>query len=389
MFNERGKLKFLYLVLLFVLSIVFMIIGVNIVIVLLGWDGLGLISYCLVIYYQNERSRRAGIITILVNRLGDVGILLRVIFIFNFGSFDFFNFLVSKELIYYIGIFIILGALTKRAQMPFSAWLPAAIAAPTPVSSLVHSSTLVTAGVYLIMRLNIYFTNGFIINGLIYISILTIFIAGLRANFEVDLKKIIALSTLSQLGVIIIILSVGEFNLAFFHLIIHAIFKAILFLCAGVIIHGLGGVQDIRAIGLVLKLRPLIRGLIVLSSLSLRGFPFLRGFYSKDLILESIYIFNNSYLLILLLGLARVFTLMYSLRLIYYRIWKKVLDFRVQRYTEEIYIIFPIFIMGGLVIILGRVFSWLIFPIPVFIFLFSLKVLNLGLVRLGFILFFI
>lgn len=157
-------------------------------------------------------------------------------------------------------------------------------------------------------------------NGLILVSILTIFIAGLGANFEIDLKKIIALSTLSQLGVMILILSVGLLDLAFFHLIIHAMFKALLFLCAGVVIHGLRGAQDIRFIGLGLKLRPSIRGVITLARLSLGGFPFLRGFYSKDLILESVYMLNRRYLFILLIIASTILTVVYSLRLIFYSI---------------------------------------------------------------------
>jgi len=187
--GDRGKNKFLFLVLLFVFSIVLIILGANIVIILLGWDGLGLVSYCLVVYYQNENSNRAGIITVLTNRVGDVGILLSVIFILNFGNWDFCYFIFSGDILNYVGVFVLIGAVTKRAQMPFSAWLPAAIAAPTPVSSLVHSSTLVTAGVYLIIRLRAYFKDGKFSYVLIFMSVLTMFISGLGANFETDIKK--------------------------------------------------------------------------------------------------------------------------------------------------------------------------------------------------------
>jgi NADH-ubiquinone oxidoreductase chain 5 len=316
--SEIRKVIFLYLVLFFIGSIVIIILGCNMVIILLGWDGLGLVSYCLVIYYQNEASRGAGLITVLTNRLGDVGILLSLVFMSNFGSWGFFNFILSGGILYYVGGLIILGALTKSAQVPFSAWLPAAIAAPTPVSSLVHSSTLVTAGVYLVIRLSAFYIEGALSSLLIFISVITIFLSGLRARYEIDIKKIIALSTLSQLGVIIIILSVGYYNLAFFHLLTHAIFKAILFLCAGVVIHGVGAYQDIRAMGLIRGLRPLLRGLMCLASLSLIGFPFLRGFYSKDLGLELMYLINNRGLLIGLILLATILTVFYNLRLIYY-----------------------------------------------------------------------
>lgn len=182
---------------------------------------------------------------------------------------------------------VILAAITKRAQIPFSAWLPAAMAAPTPVSALVHSSTLVTAGVYLLIRFSeVIGVNMF----LMYVSVFTIILSGVGANFEIDLKKIIALSTLSQLGVIIITLSLGLVELTFFHLISHALFKSLLFLCAGAYIHRYGDIQDIRFLGGVGKIFPLTSFLFIGCSLSLCGFPFLSGFYSKDLILESYFI---------------------------------------------------------------------------------------------------
>merc|ERR1719304_123013 len=159
----------------------------------------------------------------------------------------------SKILIY----LIIISACTKRAQIPFSAWLPAAIAAPTPVSALVHSSTLVTAGVYLIVRLNFVFSNSNSTNTLLFIGIMTILLAGAAAMFEIDIKKIIALSTLRQLGVIIIILGAIEPLLSFFHLLSHAYFKAILFMCAGMVIHNIKDYQDIRKIRIISRIIPL------------------------------------------------------------------------------------------------------------------------------------
>lgn len=183
-------------------------------------------------------------------------------------------------------IFVVLAAITKRAQIPFSAWLPAAMAAPTPVSALVHSSTLVTAGVYLLIRFREALLNSPHTQLLLLLASLTIFIAGLGANFETDLKKIIALSTLSQLGVIMRILSLGQADLAFFHLLTHALFKALLFMCAGSIIHSVGDYQDIRVIGSLVKFMPIRVIRINLANLALCGAPFLAGFYSKDLILE-------------------------------------------------------------------------------------------------------
>jgi NADH-ubiquinone oxidoreductase chain 5 len=153
------------------------------------------------------------------------------------------------------------------------------------VSALVHSSTLVTAGVYLLIRFS-FFISEEALNLLLLLAVLTIFIAGLVATFEHDLKKVVALSTLRQLGVIIFSISVGLPELAFFHLITHALFKAILFLCAGILIHGILGSQDIRELGALVKINPIIGTCLNLANLSLCGFPFISGFYSKDLIVE-------------------------------------------------------------------------------------------------------
>lgn len=292
-------------------------------------------------------------------------------------------------MLWFVSFFIRLGALTKRAQLPFSAWLPAAIAAPTPVSSLVHSSTLVTAGVYLIIRFRSFLKTGELSLSLIIISLLTIFISGLGANFEFDLKKIIALSTLSQLGVIIIALSLGFFELAFFHLLTHAIFKAILFLCAGVVIHRARGAQDIRFMGVFLKVSPILAGFIRLSSLSLSGFLFLRGFYSKDLILEISYFLNNSYIFVFLLVTATIFTVSYSLRLGWYVFWAAFRNFSSTNISDSSIILNPILFLGRLVVCLGRVLAWLLFPHPFFFPLRGLvKILNLLLIFLGRMIFF-
>lgn len=200
--------RFVFLILLFIISILILIFRGNLITVLIGWDGLGLVSFLLVIYYINKSSLGGGLITFLTNRIGDAGLILSISLLFNFREFNIFI-LGENFFDYYVIFLVILRGITKRAQIPFSAWLPAAIAAPTPVSSLVHSSTLVTAGVYLLIRFN----NILVERGLGYylflISILTIFISGLRANFEFDLKKIIALSTLSQLSVIFVSLSLG------------------------------------------------------------------------------------------------------------------------------------------------------------------------------------
>lgn len=355
--HDKNKICFCLIVLIFVFSIILLILIPNILIIILGWDGLGLVSYCLVIFYQRVNSFNSGIITIIRNRVGDVIIILSLIFLFNFGSLDFLS-LDKIELLF--GILIVLAGITKRAQIPFSAWLPAAMAAPTPVSALVHSSTLVTAGVYLIIRFNFLFRVNRNSIFLLKISLITIIISGINAFFETDLKKIIAFSTLSQLSMIIIIVSLNIYQLAFFHLIIHAIFKSILFLCAGLIIHFINGIQDIRILGNFFKNRPVIISCILISILSLIGFPFIGGFYSKDLILEFFFFKIDNFLLLIIFILRVLFTFLYCVRLLYFITLKGILFVNFYKIEFDWKLIFPIYVLTFFLIISGNFLFWIL-----------------------------
>lgn len=312
--GDKNYVRFSLILVSFILSIILLIIRPNLVRLILGWDGLGLTSYALVIFYQNEYSANSGIITILRNRVGDSTLLLRIGWLLYQGSY---NFIFMNSINNTIILLIILRAFTKRAQIPFSAWLPAAMAAPTPVSALVHSSTLVTAGVFLIIRfIPLLKTSNLLIFPFI-IGILTIFIAGWRANFESDLKKVIALSTLSQLGLIFIILGLGNEVLGFFHLVIHALFKSSLFICAGFIIHNTHNRQDRRFVGSFNFSSPVLGLVFGCTNISLCGFPFITGFFSKDIILESS--FNNftNNLIYTIILIRTGLTLAYRIRAIY------------------------------------------------------------------------
>lgn len=363
--------RFILLVLMFVLSMIFLIIRPNLISILLGWDGLGLISYCLVIYFQNVKSSNAGILTALSNRIGDVALLLAITWILNYGRWNFNFYLeiaVNDVEIIIIGGLVILAAITKRAQIPFSSWLPAAMAAPTPVSALVHSSTLVTAGVYLLIRFNILLADRVLGEFLLVLSGLTIFIAGLGANFEFDLKKIIALSTLSQLGLIIRILSMGYYKLAFFHLLTHALFKALLFMCAGAIIHNINNSQDIRLIGGLRIHIPITSACLNISNLALCGAPFLAGFYSKDLILEIVLISNLNLFSFFLYFVSTGLTVCYSLRLVYYSITGDLNCGSLNILNDEGWVILKGMLSLLLMSILGgSMLRWLIFPTPIMI----------------------
>jgi len=214
-------------------------------------------------------------------------------------------------------LMLILAASTKRAQIPFSAWLPAAMAAPTPVSSLVHSSTLVTAGVYLLIRHENLFLNNRFTFYIITIGMLTIILASIRALFETDLKKIVALSTLSQLGVIFLGLGVGRFLISYFHLLTHAFFKALLFLCTGAIIHRRKDYQDLRLTGGRALRLPVVNSFILISSFSLIGLPFMSAFFSKEIILELIILKNFNFIIYVLMLRGVILTAIYSSRFIF------------------------------------------------------------------------
>ena len=363
--------RFIIIVLLFIISIYLLILSPNIISLLLGWDRLGVTSYLLVIFYQRKKSYNAGIITAITNRLGDVGILICISLIFLLGDWTYMYLSNSSFCIQsYIVFILIISASTKRAQIPFSAWLPAAIAAPTPVSALVHSSTLVTAGVYLIIRLNFIFCNSSSTNILLFIGVITMVLAGAAAIYEIDIKKVIALSTLSQLGVIMITLGGLEPILSFFHLLRHAYFKAILFICAGIIIHNIKDYQDIRKIRIILNILPITFRVIIVANLRLCGLPFLRGFYSKDIILEVIIISTISLIIFVIILVATFFTVAYSCRMSFLlaslytaKNCTYISDDNDYLMINGIIFLFPFSIVGGMNII------WLIFSFPPTIFL--------------------
>ena len=358
--NEVFFGRFISLVLRFIASIFLLVFRPNIIRLLLGWDGLGVTSYLLVIFYQRNKSYNAGIITALTNRLGDVGLLVSISIILIYGNWTYL--LLTRttiKLSWILLAIIVISACTKRAQMPFSAWLPAAIAAPTPVSALVHSSTLVTAGVYLLIRINILLRNTNISSVLIITGAFTIFIAGCAAMLEMDIKKVIALSTLSQLGIIIIIIGGGAPVLAYFHLLSHAFFKAMLFICAGIIIHNIKDYQDIRKISRLKNFIPIVTSVILIANISLCGLPFLRGFYSKDAILELIMINGINLLIILVVLLGTFLTVAYSCRisfLVALNINKSESCYQIN--DNDFYILLGIIILFPASILGGMKLSW-------------------------------
>nr|YP_010502597.1 NADH dehydrogenase subunit 5 [Basilepta melanopus]UXC97424.1 NADH dehydrogenase subunit 5 [Basilepta melanopus] len=387
MYGDLNLDRFILLVIMFVLSMMLLIISPNLISILLGWDGLGLVSYCLVIYYQNIKSYNAGMLTALTNRVGDVALLMSIAWMLNFGSWNYIFYLkimFDDFCMQLISLMVVLAAMTKSAQIPFSSWLPAAMAAPTPVSSLVHSSTLVTAGIYLLIRFNESFSSSLMFL-MLFFSMMTMFMSGLGANYEYDLKKIIALSTLSQLGLMMSILSLGSSDLAFFHLLTHALFKALLFMCAGLIIHNFNNMQDIRYLGGLINHMPITVSLMTICNFSLCGLPFLSGFYSKDLILEVMSMNYLNMFVYLIFYMSIGLTVCYSFRLFYYLLFSSYKFMSMSELIESNSMMLKgMYGLILMVVFMGSLLSWLIFMKPYFIYMsFYMKIMALIFILMG------
>nr|YP_003734787.1 NADH dehydrogenase subunit 5 [Spathius agrili]ACJ06261.1 NADH dehydrogenase subunit 5 [Spathius agrili] len=355
--NDLNIKRFMLLIIIFVSSMILMIISPNMLSILLGWDGLGLSSYCLVAYYSSKKSFNSSMITILMNRFGDIMILILISLFMMYGSWNFLQFKFINNLFMFI---IMLAGITKSAQIPFSSWLPMAMAAPTPISSLVHSSTLVTAGVYILIRFN-YLMNYNFLYFLMMLSCLTMFMSGSSANMEYDLKKIIALSTLSQLGLMILTVSINLPKLAFFHLITHAMFKSLLFLCSGIIIHNYLNNQDIRLISMMYMNMPFINLTFNTASLTLCGMPFLTGFYSKDLIIEMFIMNNNNFLMFFMMFTSMSLTMSYTFRMMFYLNLKSLKSSLNNHYMSWNLMNYSIIILLMLSLFYGSILNWIFF----------------------------
>lgn len=309
--------RFHLLLLVFVASILVLILRPGLLSLFLGWDGLGLSSFLLVIYYSNSKSLNAALITVIRNRLGDAFLLVAIAVApmghsFSLPALGF----IEANLLRVFVFMLVIGAFTKRAQLPFCAWLPAAIAAPTPVSSLVHSSTLVTAGVYVLFR-SLPFIPAEFLNYVAWSGGLTILVAGLAALSERDMKKIVALSTLSQLGIIVIALGLNRPILRFFHLIAHAFFKALLFIGVGNLIHAAARYQDLKVMRRFIETIPFSRAILICAKASLCGLPFFSGFFSKEIVLENLDLASaNSICYFFLIVLGIMLTQIYTFRFI-------------------------------------------------------------------------
>ncbi len=310
----------------------------NFVQLFIGWEGVGLCSYLLInFWFTRILANKAALKAMVVNRIADVFFTLAIILILiTFKTTDFvivFNLLpyIFNENIIFLNViinkiniitfFLFIGAIGKSAQIGFHTWLPDAMEGPTPVSALLHAATMVTAGVFLVIRSSLFFEySDYILFLLCIFGSTTALFSGFVASFQYDIKKIIAYSTCSQLGYMFFSCGLSNYNVAFFHLFNHAFFKALLFLSAGALIHSLFDEQDIRKMGGLVNYLPFIYLAILVGSLAILGTPFLSGFYSKDLILEltySRYIIDSNYIFLIAVS-AALLTSTYSFKLLYF-----------------------------------------------------------------------
>jgi NADH-quinone oxidoreductase subunit L len=317
---------------LFTLFMLILVTANNFVQMFVGWEGVGLSSYLLInFWFTRIQANKSAIKAMLINRIGDFFLLLAIFvlyFIFNTLSYDII-FSLSPLLVgfdlYLVGLkfpvldlicfFIFFGAVGKSAQLGLHTWLPDAMEGPTPVSALIHAATMVTAGVYLIARSStLFIVSPFANSVLLYIGLLTSILAGFIAIAQKDIKKILAFSTVSQLGLMVVALGLGAYTVALFHLVTHAFFKALLFLGAGSVIHGLHNIQDISEMGGLAKKMPITFWTMLIGCFSLAGFPPLSGFMSKDhILLQGL---SYSFPVFLCLILISVLTSVYSMRLL-------------------------------------------------------------------------
>lgn len=298
--------NFIFLYLSFVIRIIWLILNNNFYWIIFGWDGLGVVSFMLIVFYINNERINNGLFTLFQNRVGD---LFFVLFILGIIDLVMWNNIVIKWGL----LFIIIGRCVKRAQFPFDAWLLSAMRAPTPISALVHSSTLVVAGVYILLQFRYCLID--VLEVLKYIRVISLILRRIGLLNENDMKKLIAYSTINHVSLIIYLLRFKLYKVVYFHLNVHAIFKSLIFMCFGFVILSSFHAQDKRLVSL-LNLNPIIKIIYYFSCICLAGLPFLRAFFSKDFIIEKFIEFSLEFSFIILLMLFLGVSIYYRIKLL-------------------------------------------------------------------------
>ena len=327
MSHDPHNQRFFSYLSLFTFMMIILVTSNNFLLMFVGWEGVGVCSYLLVsFWFTRIAANQSSISAFLTNRVGDCFLTIGMFAIlWSFGNIDYSTVfsiapLVNSNLITIIGICLLIGAMAKSSQIGLHVWLPMAMEGPTPVSALIHAATMVTAGVYLLMRSSplIEYSNTVLLLCLWIGAITTVF-SSLIGLFQQDIKKVIAYSTMSQLGMMVIAIGLSSYNIALFHLVNHAFYKGLLFLGAGAVIHAVSDNQDFRKYGGLKSFLPLTYSVMLIASLSLVAFPFMTGFYSKDFILESAYgqFYFSSIVVYFISTIGAMFTTLYSVKVLY------------------------------------------------------------------------
>jgi NADH-ubiquinone oxidoreductase chain 5 len=312
---------------LFTFMMIILVTANSFLLMFVGWEGVGICSYLLVsFWFTRIAANQSSISAFLTNRVGDCFLTIGMfVILWSFGNVDYNTVFslapfINENIITIIGICILIGAMAKSSQVGLHVWLPMAMEGPTPVSALIHAATMVTAGVYLLMRVSplIEYSSTVLILCLWLGAITTVF-SSLIGLFQQDIKKVIAYSTMSQLGMMVIAVGLSSYNVALFHLVNHAFYKGLLFLGAGAVIHAVADNQDFRKYGGLKPFLPLTYSVMLIASLSLVAFPFMTGFYSKDFILESAYgqFYFSSIIIYFIATIGAMFTTLYSVKVLY------------------------------------------------------------------------
>lgn len=341
--------NFIFLYLRFIVSIIWLVLNNNFYWIICGWDGSGVVSFLLIVFYMNIERINNGLFTLFQNRLGD---LFFVLFILGIIDFSMWN----NQILKWGIIFLLIGRCVKRAQFPFNSWLLSAIRAPTPISSLVHSSTLVVAGVYILLQFRYCLVD--VISSIKVIRVLRLILRSLGLLWEFDIKKLIAYSTISHVSLILYMLSFKLYKIVYFHLNIHAIFKSLMFMCFGFVILCSFHSQDKRLVSLV-NLNPLVKVVYYFSCFCLAGLPFLRAFFSKDFMIEKLIENSDEILYIILLILFLGVRIYYSLNLLKLSFYHNVYTIIEKNYLGITRVFFMVFIM----IVLVNVYIRLLFRV--------------------------
>lgn len=327
MHEDEGYSRYFSYLNLFVFFMLMLVLGNSYVTMFVGWEGVGLCSYLLIgFWFKNHTYNDAAKKAFIMNRIGDLGFILAMTLIFiHYGSLNYADLLKAGAVSYTgavtaIALLLFVGATGKSAQIPLYTWLPDAMAGPTPVSALIHAATMVTAGIYMVVRSNVFYSlsdTAMMVMGVI--GGLTALLAAIIATLQYDIKKILAYSTVSQLGLMFLGLGAGAYSSSVFHVITHAFFKALLFLGAGSVIHAMGGEQDIRKMGGLSKKIPTTYLTMLIATIAISGIPPFSGFFSKDEILAHVYEYNKGLWMIGVI--ASMLTAFYMFRMLFLTFW--------------------------------------------------------------------